>query len=358
MKTRMNSNNRILFFHKANDYTGSTRALATLIGKEYASVITISPSNSGFLSDMKNITLIPILYPQIKGRSIPVITFLVSYISRIVQTIKWVNKVDVFYINTIAPFYAAIIGRLFNKRIIYHVHEKIINPNVIYRISEYVFIHIKSDTIYVSEYLKFCYPQKKGDYVIAYNRLPTEFEQNVIVRPFQERNRNSILMVSSLSKEKGVFVFEELAKRLPNYRFTLVLSVENDIIDKSFPNRPANLTIWPKQKNLSLFYHNADLLLNLTQPSACIETFGLTILEAMCYGVPAIVPNVGGPTELVINNYNGYCINVEDISEIMDAISNVFNADTYVNLSNNSLTRYKTLYNNESINSTIDVQRR
>ena len=215
----------ILYFHKANDYTGSTRALATAIGTKNARVITLNVNGEGFLSEMKNVVLIPVMYPQLKGHNIPIVTFIVSYISRIVQTIKESKNVNVFYINTITPFYAAIIGRLLGKEIVYHIHEKIINPSLVYRIAEYIFNNTPSKTIYVSKYLSECYPKKIGDYSVIYNRLPENFLSKVCVRPIEERSRTQILMISSLSKEKGVDMFYKIASMLPELNFVLVLSV-------------------------------------------------------------------------------------------------------------------------------------
>ena len=53
-------------------------------------------------------------------------------------------------------------------------------------------------------------------------------------------------------------------------------------------------------------------MLNLSNPFLCVETFGMTILEAMAYGVPSIAPNIGGPIELIEDGYNGFCVDVTD----------------------------------------------
>lgn len=335
----------VLYFHKANDYTGSTRALSTLIGLESARVITLNINGAGFLSDMVNVEIVPVLYPRVNGHTIPLISFIISYISRVIQTLKFVNKVDIFYINTISPFYAAIIGRLFQKEIVYHIHEKIIKPKIVDRIAELVFNHTPSKTIYVSKYLSECYPHKIGSYSVIYNKLSEDFLSKVSISPILERKRNTVLMISSLSKEKGIDVFCEVAALIPNLQFILVLSTDQKSIDSYFSNElPNNITVLPKQRDLSPYYRHSDLLLNLTQPSMCIETFGLTILEAMPYGIPAIVPNVGGPVELVDNDYNGYRINVENPQEVVKAIYKSIEEGKYNILANNALKKYKELY--------------
>src|SRR5690606_21533697 len=105
-----------------------------------------------------------------------------------------------------------------------------------------------------------------------------------------------ILMVCSLRVYKGVDIFMELARNLPKHSFTLVVSAESNEIERYFKGRdlPGNLLILPTQKDLHQFYSKANLVLNLTIPDQCIETFGLTVLEAISYGIPAIVPPVGG----------------------------------------------------------------
>ena len=67
----------------------------------------------------------------------------------------------------------------------------------------------------------------------------------------------------------------------------------------------------------------------------------MTILEAMAYGIPAIVPNVGGPLELIENGYNGYCIDVTKIDAIKQAITLALDKDNYNRLAINSLNHLK-----------------
>ena len=43
-------------------------------------------------------------------------------------------------------------------------------------------------------------------------------------------------------------------------------------------------------------------------PSTCLETGPLVVLEAFAYGIPVIGSNLGGISELVINNKNGYLV--------------------------------------------------
>ena len=57
----------------------------------------------------------------------------------------------------------------------------------------------------------------------------------------------------------------------------------------------------------------------------------------MAYGVPAIVPNVGGPTELVANGVNGYNVNPYDLQTLENKISEIMQRnELYMHLSVNA----------------------
>ena len=82
--------------------------------------------------------------------------------------------------------------------------------------------------------------------------------------------------------------------------------------------------------------HEADLVLNLSNPSLWVETFGLTLLEAMAYQLPVICPPVGGPIELVKNDENGFCIDSRNMDELIEKIIYILESGNYERLSKNA----------------------
>ena len=64
----------------------------------------------------------------------------------------------------------------------------------------------------------------------------------------------------------------------------------------------------------------------------------------MPYGIPAIVPNIGGPIELIKNDYNGYCVDVTDLDELTRAIRLTLDNDNYKRMSVNALKRFETRF--------------
>lgn len=337
---------KTIFFHPRNDFTGSTRVLSNVIESDYSdkyvSVITIN-KNEGFLSHLPNVRLISIFFPLYKRGSIPLFTPLVWRLHALFLALFYGWRYDVFYINTILPFYAAVVGRIYRKSLIYHVHEKFVVKSLGVKIYEYVFNHVRSKRFFVSEYVKKQYPDKEGcESVIKYNTLPNSFLSKVMSIPIEFRTRNRIVMITSLSKAKGIFTYIEVARQLPEYYFRLLISADIDRINAFLDcSLPANVELIPTQSDIHPFLRDSDLIMNLSIPALWIETFGMTILEAMAYGIPAIVPNVGGPVELIESGYNGYCVDVTDPLIVADTVRMTLSENEYQRLAHNSFCRFQ-----------------
>lgn len=125
----------------------------------------------------------------------------------------------------------------------------------------------------------------------------------------------TVLMLASLRPYKGILDFVNLANRLSNIQFLLVLSDPDPEVEKWKRTLEigSNLVILPVQEDVIPFYQKSHLLLNLAHPDKWLETFGMTVLEGFCFGLPAIVPTLGGVAELVENDINGYKIDYTDV---------------------------------------------
>lgn len=132
-------------------------------------------------------------------------------------------------------------------------------------------------------------------------------------------------MLASLRGYKGIEEFMALAAALrdrADIAFDLVLNAEPDEV-AGFAARhaeAANVTIHPRTDDPARFYARADLVLNLSRVDEWIETFGLTLVEAMTFGLPVIAPPVGGPAEIVTHGTDGYCIDSRDGAALRDAV--------------------------------------
>lgn len=102
--------------------------------------------------------------------------------------------------------------------------------------------------------------------------------------------------------------------------------------------RSDNVRILPRQADVSSFYNNSSVVLNLSDSRLFVETFGLTALEAMSAGLPVIVPTVGGIAEMVEDGVNGYKIDARNMDELAGKLEEMLaDRDLYVSLSNNAL---------------------
>ena len=108
-----------------------------------------------------------------------------------------------------------------------------------------------------------------------------------------------------------------------------------------------NLQIISRQNDVTPFYNEASIVLNLSDKQRFVETFGLTALEAMSAGLPVIVPTEGGIAEIVEDGANGYKIDVQDLDRIDCMIEEIFqDKDHYIRMANEANTQMKRIFYN------------
>jgi len=170
---------------------------------------------------------------------------------------------------------------------------------------------------------------------VVHNALSPRFVRNTI--PNYHRDEFIVLMLCNLKIYKGVIEFVQIARLLPQYSFELVLNATDDEINSFFKNIrfSENLAVHGSQPSVHRFYARASVVLNLSHPDKWLESFGMTALEAMNYGLPVIVPPRGGISELVVDGYNGYHLSYTDLDKIVATIIKIAeNPDLYLELSN------------------------
>ncbi len=341
----------ILCFHLLNDYSGSPQVLLT-VAKSFVKMgynVRINTSKtSGVLLKEDAIQIHYSFYRWVNFKPLQLLIFIFTQIQLFFFTLFNARRCNVIYVNTILPFGAALAGALLRKRIIYHIHEKYLNPNILQKIAICVMERTATDMIFVSNYLKEEYKDfgttKK---YIVYNVLPLSFTKEADRydrgKIKQKEDIPTILMLSSLKKYKGIKVFANLAKEMPQYEFCLVANAsKEDVYSFKKENNYSNFFIYSAQSNVHPFYQKSHLLVNLSFPNQWIETFGLTILEGMRYGLPIIAPPVGGPIELVRDGENGFLISSENFDNLKKGISTILeNKERYFQYSSASISLAK-----------------
>src|SRR5476649_2098047 len=107
---------------------------------------------------------------------------------------------------------------------------------------------------------------------------------------------------------KGISIFLETARRLPQYRFAVVPGWGTTGEDRRALNRVPNIRILPNPKNIDYVLAQTRLLLN---PALWYEGFGLIVMESMLRGIPVMASDSGGLKEA--KRGTGYVIPVHTI---------------------------------------------
>jgi len=136
----------------------------------------------------------------------------------------------------------------------------------------------------------------------------------------------NILYAGRLSKEKGVDylikAFGLAKKDLPKAKLLIAGDGKErkrlEELAKSLKlEENVKFLGWLSKDQLKSIYKDVDFIV---LPSIWQEPFGLTGLEAMSYGRPVIAFDVGGIGEYVINNENGFLVDVFDVDGLAEKI--------------------------------------
>lgn len=111
--------------------------------------------------------------------------------------------------------------------------------------------------------------------------------------------RKKILCIARLAPPKNIDVFLEVASMLPDYAFIWIGN------QQEFSGKyPKNVFFMGSLPNAGAYNEYADLFML----SSNYEGLPMTIIEAMSFGKPVVASNVGGISEIVVNNENGFTV--------------------------------------------------
>ena len=316
---------KIVCVQSRNDLTGSPKVLGQciryFIHNGYSVDLHCSNMEAkGFLKGIRKANYFPFHYHMHRNKLKRAFNFFAAHILLGIKMWRYRNQNVVFYINTLLPFGAALMGWLMGKPVIYHVHEAQLAP--LFRNFLMTIARISADqVIYVSKYLQSQHPIIGVPGRVIYNGLPQEFIFDAMKNTYypNKPGRFNVLMLASLIASKGLHQMVALAKALPQAHFQLIISESMPKINAFFEGEalPDNLTLFPAQEDVMPFYANASLVINLSDTKKYIESFGLTLIEAMAHGIPVIAPPVGGPAELVEDGVNGYKIDSANLDAVV-----------------------------------------
>lgn len=328
---------RIVCFHLFNDYSGSPKVLRMvlegMLKKGYR--VDLVSSKCGVLDELLHYKNLKKHSYQYKFSNNPVVTMMrytwVQLYTFFVA-LRWMFCKDVvFYINTLLPVGPALAGRMMGKRVVYHYHENAFVKGAFYKVLAAMMERLAHSIICVSEY-QASFLNCREKVTVIPNALPEAFVIRLKPDPEAAFGRKTVLMLGSLKEYKGTKEFIQLSQRMTQYRFVLVINDTQENIDKYLKKkgytRGENIALYSRQEDVAKFYQQASVVLNLSDRRLCIETFGLTVLEAMAASLPVIVPTEGGIAEMVDDGINGYKIDVTDLDKIEQHIQELLTDKT------------------------------
>ncbi|RLA52865.1 MAG: glycosyl transferase family 1 [Gammaproteobacteria bacterium] len=341
---------KIVCVHLLNDYSGSPKVLSQVISASHSAGCEVDlytgSGEEGFLSGLTDNHYF-YFYRFFKNRYLTLVSYLISQVSLFLKLLKYRNQNVIFYVNTLLPFGASLAGKATGNTVYYHVHEISQKPPLLKRFLRFVVQHTAGKVVFVSRSVEASETFPGIPHRVVHNALPEEFIQLASQCSFEWKSGGvfSVLMICSLKPYKGVEEFLQIARLCrasSAVAFTLVVSSDSAELQRYFSGTdvPSNVTLVPRQSDVTPFYRQASVLLNLSRVDEWVETFGLTIVEAMSFGIPVIVPPVGGPTEMVSESVEGYLVSsceVEEIARLILGLSE--DEEKTLELSKNARTR-------------------
>ena len=309
-------------FSLNNDWTGSNRALRSAIEEllvEGYSIVLHTSKQRGHLSEVDGVTIKNNLYKYSHNKFLTGLLFILSQLRSFFYVLLFVSsRKHLVLANTALSVAPIVAGRIKRCYSVMYMHEIYISPSILKGILFALIDAFSSHVIFVSNYLKQQARFKYAEGSVVYNIVPFpcngKREKPVIF---------TVLMASSPKNYKGIPEFVKLAHANKLMKFQLVLSCDADFSENYLSQfvLPINLEIILSPDSMGKVYSKASVVLNLSRVDLCIESFGLTIIEAFAFGLPVIVPPKGGPAEIVHDRINGFHIDSRDTA----AISNILN---------------------------------
>ncbi|MBU6121967.1 glycosyltransferase family 4 protein [Hymenobacter siberiensis] len=319
----------ILAVHLLNDRSGSPlvlrQSLEVLAEAGYAiDLLTATPGAPGFLSDLPGVTTHALAYRWSASAWRTLLNFGLVQWLLFWKVLRLATADSTVYVNTLLPAGAALAARCRGTRVVYHLHEVSLRPALLRRLLCTVAARTAHQVLCVSEHVRTALALPVARQAVVHNALAPAFVAKANQTPLPNRSPEPfvVLMACSLRDYKGIPEFVALARAMPALRFELVLNAAPAAV-ASYRNQilvPNNLTLFPAAHDMHPHYQRAAVVLNLSRPDEWVETFGMTILEAMSYGRPVIVPPVGGVAEVNVHTHTGFAINGRHLEALQQAL--------------------------------------
>ncbi|WP_298758798.1 glycosyltransferase family 4 protein [uncultured Psychroserpens sp.] len=180
-----------------------------------------------------------------------------------------------------------------------------------------------------SAYLKNAFEQHGFKRVI---HIPNTLEIKEYNFSIKEFDMPRLLWVRSFSKlynpQLAIEVFKSLKHKYPNAKLCMVgpdsdgtFGTVKDMVKEE--NLEVRFTGKLKKKEWIELSKDYNIFLNTTN----FDNMPLSVIEAMALGLAVVSTNVGGMPYLIKNNHEGYLVKPNDVTQMVNAITTVMNAE-------------------------------
>lgn len=374
----------ILFFHTGAELYGADIVLLTLLkhlDKQEYNPIVVLPSTGPLQQKLieENITVYVIPYPILRRQYFSpkgLFDYIRNYFSSCNIILNMVSEKDIniIHVNTIAVLEGIYISRRLKKPLIWHVHEILEHPRIVYKVTCALIGKFATRIIAVSDAVKthICRSGfiKKEKVEVIYNGVDTEVfnPQNSIAALREELNIPEesfvIGMIGRVNAIKGqddfIKIVTPLIKKYPN--------VYALIIGDAFPGQEwriemLNKAILASNTNGKLKYlgyrtdtNRLHCLFDVYMlPSVHSDSLPTVVLESMASHKVVVGYRNGGIVEMVKDRETGYLEDIGNMEGLRDDIELlIIDIDRYNAMSQKGYERQKDLFSLDSFISQVE----
>jgi glycosyltransferase involved in cell wall biosynthesis len=259
--------------------------------------------------------------------------FFVLSLSGFASLMSTILRSDIIYCissNPMVLFNTILLSKIYGKRVIYGAHnplfESILEEKAGWQgvIGRAVLSNVNA-----------LHTLNSDDYKAAKGRFPNMdvrlipnfvYSAPATSKIKVNKERFTILFVGTLLKmEKGMDfladIIEKTMRKTSQIYFNIIGSEgdSKELISGLIKKYPKNVKAfgYMNQKELKKQYSGANLFILTSRK----ETFGLSLLEAQAYGLPAISFDIGGPSDIICEDFQGKIIKKFDTKTFADTVS-------------------------------------
>ncbi|MFT9004097.1 MAG: glycosyltransferase family 4 protein [Liquorilactobacillus hordei] len=368
----------ILYLHAGAEMYGADKILLQLVSnldRTKFNPIVILP-NEGVLkgklieNDVRT-TVIP--YPILRRKYFNV-GGIIKYIAEYSKSCRLISeylkkngiKIGIIHVNTMAVLEGIILKKKLKAKLLWHVHEIIVKPRIVFEILCF-FIGKYADKCIavskaVSNHLLGSNLINKDKLQVIYNGVDsTKFNSNIeIDYLFDEfevpRNSIRVGMIGRVNSWKGQDDFldatTDLLNEIPNvYLFIIGSAFEGEEWRVKKLKKRIKETKFSERIIFSEFRNDINAIHNFFDifvlPSTNPDPLPTVVLESMASGKPVVAYEHGGVKEMVKNNYNGLLVEPVKPQYIKSALIKLLqNRELRISFGLNSVKRQISLFDN------------